>query len=421
MDRDFTGFNFGGVSSEELGITRVSSGDRYEEQLHPEIKDITAEVPGLNGNYYFGSSYGPKSFDVEFAFDHLTETQFRKLRQVFGTKQIQKLIFNERPYKYYMAKIESPIELSYVCFNEPKRVEGSTRNGVRRNRSEDEQTRKVQVEDSVEVEAGETVSFTLQHVPPIGTITVSPEGEYPYDNTTYTYTFTNESDEPITFTISYKYEETYYIVAWEQVTPWEYTGETERIYKGEGKVTFICYFPFAKSVYKILPDTTEDNFGNVEDWASSSGILSNEDYSAYSIDIYNSRGLIPRLKEEEEEKVSVDSINEAVFLSQCDSQGEYTFTCELQIWYLNETRIGTSGDLEENYGVKVTLNDFNASFTIEVTEFIGFRVYNAGDISTGFRLYCPFTTSFGMKLTYYLFENEMANIIKHKMGVDSGI
>ena len=65
---DFTGFTFGGVSSSSLGITRVSSGDRYNEDLHPEIKDITAEVPGADGEYYFGSTYGPKKIDIEIAF-----------------------------------------------------------------------------------------------------------------------------------------------------------------------------------------------------------------------------------------------------------------------------------------------------------------------------------------------------------------
>ena len=119
---DFLGFTFGEYTSSGLGITRVSGGDRYEEELQPEIKDRTAEVPGLNGEYYFGSDYGPRTFDLELAFDSLTETQFRKLRAVFGTKDIKRLIFDERPYKYYMVKLASPIELSYVCFDEPKRI-----------------------------------------------------------------------------------------------------------------------------------------------------------------------------------------------------------------------------------------------------------------------------------------------------------
>ena len=90
---DFTGFTFGDWHSSDLEsglvtIFRVSSGDRYEEQLHPEIKDRTAEVLGVHGDYYFGSDYGTRTFDIDFAFDHLTEYQFRDLRKIFGTKNV---------------------------------------------------------------------------------------------------------------------------------------------------------------------------------------------------------------------------------------------------------------------------------------------------------------------------------------------
>ena len=128
---DFLGFEFDGIRSEDLGITRVSGGDRFDEQLQPEVKDITAEVPGMDGEYYFGSTFGTRTFDIEIAYDSLTEEQFRRLRRVFGTRDIKKLVFDERPYKYYMVKIESPIELSYVCFDEQRKHIGPARDGVR--------------------------------------------------------------------------------------------------------------------------------------------------------------------------------------------------------------------------------------------------------------------------------------------------
>ena len=215
---DFLGFTFGDIHSSNLGITRVSGGDRYEEQLHPEIKDRTVEVPGLNGEYYFGSDFGTKTFDIEIAFDHLTEEQFRKLRQTFGTKDIKRLIFDERPYKYYMAKLESPIELSYVSFDEP----------IRRAFSEG--------------------SFTQE----------LPNGVR----------MVNDGGNRIR----------------EKIDPWVYPGGIERIYKGEGKISFISYFPFAKSVFKVLPTNQEES-----DWVISSGILNSTDYA--NIDIYNNNSI----------------------------------------------------------------------------------------------------------------------------------
>ena len=204
---DFTDFRFGGEYSSELGITRVSSGDRYEESLHPDIEDITAEIPGLDGSYYFGTNFKPKNIEVKIAYDYLDEEQFRKLRRVFNPKDTKELIFDEEPYKRYIAKVESPIELSYVCFDEREKVVDSPRDGVRRDRS--------------------------------------------------------DSDKE-----------------WEQVEPYRYTEKIKRIYRGEGTINFICYFPFAKSAFKIIPTGEEE-----EDWAVYSGILTADEYQG--MDVYD--------------------------------------------------------------------------------------------------------------------------------------
>lgn len=112
---DFIGFSFNGYRSEDLGIVRVSDGSRYNEDLIPTTQDKTVQVPGGDGFYYFGSDYTQKPFNINIAFDELTEMQFRNLQQVFGTKELGKLIFDERPYKYYMVKSGKP-QLKYICF-----------------------------------------------------------------------------------------------------------------------------------------------------------------------------------------------------------------------------------------------------------------------------------------------------------------
>ena len=112
---DFIGFSFNGYRSEDLGIVRVSDGSRYDEDLLPTSQDKTVQVPGGDGFYYFRSDYTQRPFNINIAFDELTEKQFRKLQQVFGTKELGKLIFDERPYKYYMVKSGNP-QLKYICF-----------------------------------------------------------------------------------------------------------------------------------------------------------------------------------------------------------------------------------------------------------------------------------------------------------------
>ena len=198
MKGDFLSFSFAGVDSSDLNIVRTSDGDRFDEDLTPEIKDVTVEVPGMDGEYFFGSTYGTRTFEIPFAFDSLTEEQFRKLRKVYGQRRLGELIFSERPYKKYIAKIESPIELSYICFDERRYTDdGSRGTGIK-----DRELRTM-------------------------------------------------------------------------------SNDTQRIYKGEGKITFVAYFPFAKSCFKTLP--TEGS----ADWAVSSGILSFNERESEEIDVYS--------------------------------------------------------------------------------------------------------------------------------------
>lgn len=195
---DFISFSFNGVHSSELGIIRTSDGSRFNENLLPTIQDKTVQVPGGDGTYFFGSYYTQRQFNMPIAFDSLTEEQVRRLYSHFGDKQIHELIFDERPYKYYMAKINGTPQIKTICFE----VEG------------------------------------------------------------------------------------------------------QRVYKGEGTLNFICYYPFAKSRFKYLDEYTLDSIpewnnwpgntiegdlynprvidvaarGNLDEWAKSSGLL-NSNYS----------------------------------------------------------------------------------------------------------------------------------------------
>ena len=115
---DFIGFTFDGIHSSELGIVRVSGGDRYEEALVSSLSLKTTNVPGGDGSYYFGTSYTQRNINLQIAFDSLTQQQFMRLISVFGTKKISTLIFDENPYKVYNVKISSEPKLNYICFDE---------------------------------------------------------------------------------------------------------------------------------------------------------------------------------------------------------------------------------------------------------------------------------------------------------------
>lgn len=163
---DFIGFTYGSHHSSDLGIVRVSDGTRYSQELSPTISDQTTTISGRDGSYFFGSYYTQKPIELNFAFDHVDEQQFRMLQQVFNNKQPQKLIYDEWPYKYYLVKSISPPSLRYLCFDE----------------------------------------------------------------------------------------------------------EGERIYKGEGTLMLVAYYPYARSVKKYLNEYTVEN---LHEWSLSSGMLEN--------------------------------------------------------------------------------------------------------------------------------------------------
>lgn len=115
---DYLGFTFDGIHSTDLGITRVSDGSRYTDNLLPTISDKTVQIPGNDGTYYFGSYYTNKQFSFPIAFDSITDAQLRKIRQIFGDKKIHTLIFDEHPYKEYKVKVTGTPNLKYVAFDE---------------------------------------------------------------------------------------------------------------------------------------------------------------------------------------------------------------------------------------------------------------------------------------------------------------
>lgn len=122
---DYIGFSYNGVHSSDLGIVRTSNGSRFEESLLPTIQDKTAAIPGGDGAYYFGSNYTQRQFTVSFAFDSLTESQFAFLSNHFGDKKVHSLIFDERPYKTYHAKVTGNASIKYICFDESEKKDGT--------------------------------------------------------------------------------------------------------------------------------------------------------------------------------------------------------------------------------------------------------------------------------------------------------
>lgn len=114
----FVGFTYWGKhSNDDLNILRVSNSNRYNDNLTPTLTDKTAEIPGGDGMYFFNTYHKQKQFTINIAFDSLTETQLRTLRQVFDGKDIHDLVFDELPDRVYHAKVTSNPNIKYIPFD----------------------------------------------------------------------------------------------------------------------------------------------------------------------------------------------------------------------------------------------------------------------------------------------------------------
>ena len=117
-DFEFLGFSFNGRHSSEFGLTVVSPSDRTQENIFTSFEDKTVEVSGRDGAYYFGTEIKRKELGLTVAFDRLTSKQYREVINWLNPKIVGKLIFDEKPYKYYMAKISSQPNFSFIPFEE---------------------------------------------------------------------------------------------------------------------------------------------------------------------------------------------------------------------------------------------------------------------------------------------------------------
>lgn len=115
---DFVGFEFNGHHSTEFNLKRVSDGSRYQDSLIPTFSDYTADIPGGEGTFYWGTDFKSKPISLNVAFDNITEKNLREIRNWLAVKEPAKLRFDESPYKYYTCKIDGEPQFNYICFTE---------------------------------------------------------------------------------------------------------------------------------------------------------------------------------------------------------------------------------------------------------------------------------------------------------------
>ncbi len=109
------GVKLDGRDPKEFGLIFLQ--DHYH-PMTPEIRSKTLAIPGMSGEWDFGSERGPKPFNLPFGI--IEYDRFKKQRKlndfvaflfdVYGSPRSIKLSFNYEPDKYYNVKLKSRID-----------------------------------------------------------------------------------------------------------------------------------------------------------------------------------------------------------------------------------------------------------------------------------------------------------------------
>lgn len=117
---DFTGFYWNGHHTSEWDIKVVTSGSRYDSRFLSDMNNNLTDIPGGDGQYFYNTTYGPKKWTCNIAFDRITEVDKREIENWLSSKELSDFIFDEVPYKAYSCKLENRPSITWLCFDEPK-------------------------------------------------------------------------------------------------------------------------------------------------------------------------------------------------------------------------------------------------------------------------------------------------------------
>jgi predicted phage tail component-like protein len=109
------GFTFNNIHSSSIVGLIFRSKNR---QILPSTQDVYLEIPQRDGSYLFAGAENDRIIEVEITITANTiqerQQRARQLAAWLRTKERKKLIFDDEPDKYYLAKVSSQVDFETV-------------------------------------------------------------------------------------------------------------------------------------------------------------------------------------------------------------------------------------------------------------------------------------------------------------------
>lgn len=118
-DYGYMAFTFNGRHSiSDFGVYRVSDGnDGYQDNLNLETRDQNAMHAGMLGQMIQIGTYKPRIFNINIAFENMTEAKLADFKKWLITEEEEELWFSETPYKVYRARVQGTPTITVIPFS----------------------------------------------------------------------------------------------------------------------------------------------------------------------------------------------------------------------------------------------------------------------------------------------------------------
>lgn len=125
-EKEFIDFEFAGKHIGEFDMVAVVDGDRYSSHATAPFDDLTTEINGVDGQYYWGSRYKAYEYSYSLATDGITEKTWQQFKNHFQPGKYGTL--HECTYigRSAQARVNSQPEFKFVAFQKQVEIGGKT-------------------------------------------------------------------------------------------------------------------------------------------------------------------------------------------------------------------------------------------------------------------------------------------------------